>query len=168
VTLTQSKKNILIKRVRAGRSIKEIAAEFKVTKNSISGHINRLRGLYGDELKCAQQSTYARAPKVTEDKSPKDIATGVTFPHAVHFNDLKRGQCSYPIWACATDTPHDKHMYCGSPVAAGKSYCAACHARCWTVAPRLNVSKSICSRGYARQGGETDCATLAPQASELL
>jgi transposase len=75
VTLTQSKKNILIKRVRAGRSIKEIAAEFKVTKNSISGHINRLRGLYGDELKCAQQSTYARAPKVTEDKSPKDIAT---------------------------------------------------------------------------------------------
>lgn len=44
----------------------------------------------------------------------------------VPFMEIKEGQCRNPLW---DEWPGSDHaMYCGKPVAEGKSYCRQCNA----------------------------------------
>lgn len=109
------------------------------TRNAILGKTHRLALPYRSPMRIrparpAGTPTPPRAPRqpktakaTTEPPQPRQPASPpITFAKLRRSNVIT--QCRYPIGP-VTDTATT--LYCGTPTAAGSSYCAYHHARCW-------------------------------------
>lgn len=118
----------------AGRSMREIAAEVGLSRNSVAGHISRNRKLFARKNKAEKALEAIEPQPAPTRRAAKKIAPAPSYepitrpeakaydlgrmPHAKDLLALNPCDCRWPL------TDNGPHMFCAEEVVEGSSWCA--------------------------------------------
>lgn len=129
----------LKRRWNAGQSSGVIAADWKVTRNTIAGQVHRLGLKRGLAAKPSVQTLYPK--RVHRIKHPvktlrrplmAEVSKSGTDGHLVSLMALGPSMCRFPIG----DPADPEFGFCGAPTYPGDSYCENCKSVVFAPVPK--------------------------------